>query len=274
MIRHLDLGPREGRPIVLLHGFTGSAAAWRSLVVAALTRRRRLLLVDLPGHGKSGLRPGSPGGWSMERTADELTRLLDRLNIERADWIGYSMGGRVVLAVAVLQPARIRRLVLESASPGLRTTRERLIRLKKDHDLAREIRARGMEWFVSFWLDQPLFATQKALPVAVQEESRRQRLLNSPAALDKALRTLGAGAQPSFWDDLAGVTAPTLLLTGDQDEKFESIAREMRRALPNARHRSVRGAGHAVHLEAPREWIGAVVPFLEAPDPASPSEQR
>ena len=200
----------------------------------------------------------------MERVFQALMGLLDDHGAESADWVGYSMGARLALAAAVEHPKRIRRLVLESGSPGLETAAARERRRRSDAALARRIESRGMEWFVEHWMGISLFATQRRLPAEVQAAERERRLANTPGALAVTLRGLGTGSQPSYWPRLGEVKAPTLLLTGAMDRKYEALARRMEAALPRARHRSVPGVGHAVHLEAPLRWLEEVQPFLRA----------
>jgi 2-succinyl-6-hydroxy-2,4-cyclohexadiene-1-carboxylate synthase len=262
-LRVLEGGRSDLPPALLLHGFTGSVEAWGETILAGLEPHARILAVDLPGHGESPAPPSS-GEWGLEEVLAALLEVLDGVGVARADWIGYSMGGRIALAAGVLQPGRVRRMVLESARPGLPTEEERDRRRRQDELLARRLETGGIEAFVDFWLAQPLFATQGRLPARVRKEERARRLRQDPRALAAALRGMGTGNQPSFLDRLPEVRVPTLLLTGSQDRKFEGIARDMEELLSRGVHRSVRGAGHAVHLEAPERWLEAVVPFLRA----------
>ncbi len=199
----------------------------------------------------------------MDRTIDRLCRELDRRGVERAVWAGYSMGGRLALGAAVLRPERVRALVLEGASPGLGTERERRERRRADERLARRIEAEGIEAFVDRWMELPLFESQRRLPAEIRERERRRRLANRPASLAACLRGLGTGTQPGFRDDLGGVDVPVLLLTGALDRKFTRLAGEMAEALPEGRAVAVPGAGHAVHLERPERWVREVASFLE-----------
>ncbi len=251
----------SGDPVLLLHGFTGSGESWGDATVAELARRRRVLAVDLPGHGRSD-RPRDPGRYAMEAVVADLCDLLDRLEAGPADWIGYSLGGRVALGAAVLAPRRVRSLVLEGASPGLPAPEERSERRVADALLARRIRAEGIRRFVEEWEAMPLFASQERLSPDVRALQRERRLANDPEALAACLGGLGPGSQPSFWDDLRAVRAPVLVLVGEADAKFREIGRAMVEALPGARLEVVPGAGHAVHLEAPDAWLARVLGFL------------
>ena len=265
-LRVLRRGGDDGgdTPVLLLHGFTGCAEAWGEGILAGLARRRAVLAVDLPGHGESP-RSADPDRYGFNGVLADLLEILDRENVASADWVGYSMGGRLSLGAAVLHPDRVRRLVLESTSPGLATPEERSRRRRFDEGLARKLESEGMERFVDAWMGQPLFASQVQLPGTIFRDARRRRLRNDPGSLAACLRGMGTGSQPSYWDRLPEVMAETLLLTGALDEKYEGLARKMALRIPAARHVSAPDAGHAVHLEAPRAWLDSVLPFLSQP---------
>ncbi len=247
----------RGAPLLLVHGFTGSAAAWGPAVLDALGARHRVLAVDLLGHGASS-KPKRAARYAIEQAVADLCEVLDSCGIERASWLGYSMGGRIALGAACLRPARVSGLTLESASPGLAESGERAERIASDEVLACMLETRGMGPFVEHWMRIPLFRTQATLPTARRDEERRRRLANDPAALAACLRGLGTGVQPSLWETLPGLHAPVGLIVGEQDTKFRAIAARMQHALPLADSRIVHGAGHATHLERPVEFLRAV----------------
>lgn len=263
------IGSQSGIPVLFLHGFTGSAEAWGEAILEGMARHRRVLAVDLPGHGESpGPRPEA--GYSLDGFLASLLALLDKEGAAQADWVGYSMGGRISLAAAVRHPDRVRRLVLESASPGLPTEEARTRRRRQDELLARRLETQGMEAFVNFWMAQPLFASQQRLPQIVLDDARRRRLRGDPIHLAAVLRGLGTGSQPSFWKDLSGIQSPTLLLTGSLDATYTRIGADMARQMPAAQHVTVPSLGHTLHLEGPRAWLDSVRPFLV--DPAEATE--
>ncbi len=263
---HYELsGPANAAPLVLLHGFTGSMANWRD-VAAKLADSRRVLTVDLLGHGQTDA-PADPARYTMPIAARDLVELLDVLLGEPVALLGYSMGGRLALYVALHFGDAVDSLILESASPGLRTEAERAERRASDEALAERIKREGMAAFVDFWQAVPLFATQKKLPLTVRERLRTQRLSNRALGLANSLRGMGTGAQPSQWSDLAAWSKPTLLLTGEQDAKFCEIAGQMGEALPNAEWVTIGNAGHTVHLEQPSRFVEAVGEFLAARRP-------
>jgi 2-succinyl-6-hydroxy-2,4-cyclohexadiene-1-carboxylate synthase len=251
----------EGAPVLLLHGFSGSVEAWGDRILRGLAQTHRVIAVDLPGHGGSDA-PLAPARYALPSVVEDLSLLLSALGVQRAHWIGYSMGGRVALGAALLAPERVHRLVLESASPGLASDEERGARRAQDEELARRIERDGIEAFVDGWAALPLFRSQQRLPRLVLDAERRRRLKNAPRALATCLRGLGTGVQPSFWGRLGEVRAPVLLLTGEEDAKFGGIARAMSASIPECQALVIPSAGHAVHLEAPEPWLEAVKAWL------------
>ncbi len=217
------------------------------------------VLVDLPGHGADA--------GTRDPSRFTLAAALDRVAAAGRwpeDLVGYSMGGRLALHFAVAFPERVRRLVLESASPGLATEAERRDRRAADEALAAGIEAKGIEWFVEDWESQPLFETRSHLESAALTRHRELRLRNDPRSLALALTGLGTGALPSLWDDLAHIEVPTLIIVGELDGKFVEVADRMTRKMPDVGMVVVPGVGHSVHLEAPCAWLEAVVGFLTA----------
>lgn len=256
------LGTGEGTPVLLVHGFGGSSKAWGEAALSGISRDRCVLAVDLHGHGASE-DPVGPAGMGLEDVLDDLERALDTAGVDSCPWVGYSMGGRLALAAALLRPSRVERIVIESASPGLATDGERRARRDLDETLAQRIVTEGVHSWVEAWERNPLFAGRASLPPAVREAFIAVRRANRPESLAVWLRSIGLGNQPSFWDRLQDVRAPALLVTGAEDSKYCELARRMALQIPRARHVVVPGSGHTVHLEAPEAWLDEVATFLE-----------
>lgn len=251
----------DGPPLVLLHGFTGSAQSWQSHF-QTLGDHFSLIAPDFLGHGKSDA-PAHPSRYSMEHCAADLLALLNQLEINRTHILGYSMGGRVALYFTLTYPQRIANLVLASASPGLADPHERAQRAANDAALAARIERDGIASFVEYWTNIPLFATQRDLPGPVRAALYQQRLENRADGLANSLRGLGVGVQPSLWDQLPNLEIPTLLVAGALDRKFTAIAQAMSQSMPNARLTIVPNAGHTIHLEQPEFFDQLVTQFLD-----------
>ena len=260
----------RGPALLALHGFTGSIQTWQSFSRAAQTDFT-VVAVDLPGHGASDS-PQDSRLYTMERHVQALADILDRLGLERVAWLGYSLGGRIALSAAVALPERTTGLVLESASPGIASEEERQQRIGDDEALADWIVEVGVERFVEYWGSIPLWQSQRRLPPAIHDGLKAQRLGNNPCGLANSLRGVGTGAQPPLHDRLGEITSPALLIAGEEDGKFIGVAREMRQAIPTSRLETVAEAGHAVHLEQPEIFEGAVTGFLQ--EVLSPAASR
>ena len=270
-------------PVVLLHGFTGSAEAMNGLreglreklsgVLSdgsgegsgeGLSETHRVFAIDLPGHGNAAT-PHAIEHFSMEATVSCVWDALDGLGLERASLVGYSMGGRVALSAAVACPNRVAKVVCIGASPGIADPIERDKRKLADEALADGILADGMEQFVDQWLAQPLFATlaQRLSPADFQA-TREQRLANSPRGLTLSLRGIGTGAMEPLHEPLADADFPCLWVAGAEDAKFAAIAEEMSKAMPKGSRALIPDAGHSAHLENPAATLSAIASFLAA----------
>lgn len=257
---HYTLSGDPRRPAVLfLHGFMGSAVDWRD-VTAALNESHRCLAVDLPGHGSSlGLPPET---YTADGTARALLGLLGDLGLRHPAVVGYSMGGRLALYLALRYPESCRALFLESASPGLRTEEERAARRKLDEERATRLEREDFAGFLEDWYRQPLFATL-ARDEPLLRSTVEERLENDPRELARSLRGFGAGAQPSLWEDLPGLRVPALAVAGEEDARFVRVAGRMAEASGKVRAAAIPDAGHNAHTEAPGPYLGLLEEFLE-----------
>jgi 2-succinyl-6-hydroxy-2,4-cyclohexadiene-1-carboxylate synthase len=217
---------------VLVHGFSQSSSSWDPVIE------------HLPSDVDTAA-PEVAEGLDFDTTAATIGARGGR-----ATYVGYSMGGRLCLMLALDRPDLIERLVLISASPGIADAGAREARRTEDERLAQEIEREGVGPFVERWITQPLFAS---LPRELARPEERKR--NRPARLTHQLRVLGQGTQPSLWDRLGELTMPVTLVTGAYDKTYTDIgARMAARIGANAAPVvTIAGAGHAVHLERPAE---------------------
>lgn len=255
----------KGAPLVLLHGFTGSSQEWLPFI-PDLAAHFRVIAVDLPGHGQTQ-GPGNCHSYQMPAIADELESILHDRQAHPAYWLGYSMGGRLAIYIAVHRPQLVKSLILESASPGLATAAERRLRREQDEALALRIETHGVPAFVAEWEKLPLFDSQRQLSPQTREALRQRRLTNKAGGLASSLRGMGTGVQPSLWADLPTASVETLLLAGELDSKFVTINQRMAANMPNAQLRIVPKAGHAIHLEQPEVFMTEVLRFLHRRKP-------
>jgi 2-succinyl-6-hydroxy-2,4-cyclohexadiene-1-carboxylate synthase len=263
-------GATKDTLVVLLHGFTGTHRTWDPLRRRLAGEGYAVALPDLPGHGRSrGVASTSTGGPMSIGTASEA--IADLISKEagggggkrmKVALVGYSLGGRIALDLACKHQELLECLVLEGASPGIESELERRDRRLKDDLLADELELRGIGWFVDYWQDTPLFATQKELPRSAFQAVRRDRLSNTAEGLASSLRTMGTGRMVPLWDRLSHLAIPVLILVGARDTRYSEVAEAMRSRIGAARVVRVEGAGHCVHLERPDEFAALLGGFL------------
>ncbi|WP_374965560.1 2-succinyl-6-hydroxy-2,4-cyclohexadiene-1-carboxylate synthase [Lysinibacillus sp. RS5] len=264
MIRGLETyveiwNEKAQQTLVALHGFTGSTATWRT--IAEALPNVRVIAIDLIGHGRTAT-PQLISRLSMQEQIQDVEEVCCQLQLKKFTLLGYSMGGRIALSYAISYPERVDQLILESASPGLRTLEERSERCEKDNALAEKIVRNGLLSFVNAWENIPMFESQKRLPRSIQEAIRAERLSQKKEGLAGSLRGIGTGVQPSNWLSLTKLEFPVLLITGSLDEKFCKIALEMKALLKIVKHKTVNDAGHAIHVENPAEFATIVEEYL------------
>ncbi|WP_346234693.1 2-succinyl-6-hydroxy-2,4-cyclohexadiene-1-carboxylate synthase [Lysinibacillus telephonicus] len=246
--------------IVMLHGFTGTVGTWEQ--VASYLPNIRIIAIDLIGHGQTEA-PEDVSSYTMQAQIKLLEQTFIQLDLEQFVLLGYSMGGRVALFYTVAYPKRVKQLILESASPGLKTEEERAARRMSDEALANKIEQQGIKAFVETWENIALFATQKTLPAPIQQAVREERLAQTEIGLANSLRGMGTGAQDELWSQLNNIDLPVTLITGSLDGKFCFIAQKMIEELPNGEHVLVENTGHAIHVENPKQFATIVEDALK-----------
>jgi len=229
--------------IRLIHGFTQTAESWNP-VEARLPRDWDVQALEIPD------------GLDFVAT----TEAIGQRGGGAATWVGYSMGARLCLRLALDRPEIVQRLVLVSGTAGIRSAADRRARRASDEELAADAERDGVAAFLERWLDQRLFET---LPrdVAMLEERRRG---NSVHRLVHQLRALGQGTQEPMWDQLGDLAMPVLLVSGQWDRTYGEIAEQMTAAIgENATHVTVPKSGHSVNLERPDDLAHVLTTWLD-----------
>ncbi|HEY1739003.1 MAG TPA: alpha/beta fold hydrolase [Acidimicrobiia bacterium] len=228
-------------PVLFVPGFTQTPSSWDGV-------RAHLSMLD----ERDTVALAVPERDSFATTVDAL--------VERGGagvWCGYSMGGRLALALALAHPNVVQALVLVSAMPGIADDQEGRARVEADEQLARTIERDGTAAFLERWLAQPMFADVPADAPGVHD-----RAAATPAALAHSVRTLGTGSMPSMWDRLGELRMPVLVVTGNADAKFTEIGDAMAAQIPDARRVQL-ACGHAVPLVRPAELAAALHDFTK-----------
>ncbi len=235
---------------ICVHGFTQTSASWSEIVplISASDGFSEVVTLDAPGHGTEQARQ-----FSLIEGAADLGRRGGQ-----GVYVGYSMGARLCLHLAVNVPHLVRGLVMIGGTAGIDDPAERAARRSADEALGERIIRIGVDAFLREWLHQPLFAT---LPP--DHAGAAERRLNSAEALAESLRTAGTGTQEPLWDRLQELSMPVLVITGEFDQKFTEIAHRFTTLIPQCDHVVVPAVGHAVHLEEPGATAAAVIAWWE-----------
>jgi pimeloyl-ACP methyl ester carboxylesterase len=251
----IEMGPAQGRPVVLVHGYTDSARDWAP-VVASLDPRWHLIIVDIRGHGAS-----SKPECCYDRIdfAYDIKLLLDRLQIARATVVGHSLGSIIAQTFAEFWPERTDKLVLVSSTGGRHAScpddgvptmdfRSEILKLKDPIDP-------DSPWMKEWW----------SSPTPVPEEFiRRQRVDSARMPVNVWLAVLEQGLSGSdLQATLPKIAAPTLLLWGEKDPIFGPRDRcTLMHGLPNATVHVFPGLGHNPFWEQPETFAAVLVPFV------------
>jgi len=227
-------GPVPHR-LVLAHGFTQNANCWGPFesALGAATR----ILVDMPGHGASQ---------NDDASLPMAAQLLGQVG-GTGTYLGYSMGGRIALHLAIQQPELVEALILIGTSAGIVDSAERIDRLNSDCSLAESMSQLSINEFIDQWLTHPLFAH-----LSDEQSYRDERLANRIDGLASTLVHRGTGAMRPLHDEVGSLTMPVLILVGADDLKFIALGAELKSLIgSNATCLLVPDVGHACHLEAP-----------------------
>jgi 2-succinyl-6-hydroxy-2,4-cyclohexadiene-1-carboxylate synthase len=177
--------------------------------------------------------------------------------------LGYSMGARIGLGIALRHPERVVGAVLVGVDPGIEDAVARQERAAWDDAQADALEAQGLDAFVRSWERLPIFEGQARLDAEVLRAQRSQRLENTASGLAWAMRTLGLGRMHPWWDALRVARVPLYVVTGARDTKFAATTRAMSAASDLVTHSLLPGAGHNPLLETPGALAAGIDSFLQ-----------
>jgi len=262
-IAYLDVG--GGPPVILVHGFGGSMWQWE-YQQAALAPHYRMITVDLPGSGLSD-KP------DIAYTPDEMVAFfggfMDALGIQKAALVGNSMGGGLVISMAVAHPERVDRLVLISGLP--KGVREKLT----GPLIKRAVETSAPVWLIRFgnWL-AGRWVTEDVLKEIVHDHSRL-----TPAVIERSVRNrtrpgliraaMVTARSLSLWEQgfalrIGEIARPTLIIWGEQDQVFPpEVGRELQRTIKGSSFTLIPKAGHIPQWEQPEAVNALLLTFLK-----------
>ena len=252
------------RPLVLVHGFTGSRDDFREQL-PRLAGLGRTIALDQRGHGGT-TNSGRPEDYTLDGLVADLAAAFDALGLERADLLGHSLGGMVALRFALAHPERLASLVLMDTSPRPmpmpipESAREALGKLVREQGVAALLPAlRGRP---ALQVAPSMRRSIEAMGVeAFWERIRRKLEAMDPVAWSALLHVLGEHRPVS--DRLGGIRCPTLVLVGAEDLPFLAPADELARGIPGAERVTIPDAAHSPQLENPAAWFAALRTHLE-----------
>ncbi|KAF3944586.1 hypothetical protein CMV_028957 [Castanea mollissima] len=274
-----EVGERTNDNVVLfLHGFLGTGEDWIT-AMKAISGSARCISIDLPSHGGSKIQyhgakdSAQDPTFSIEVVADILYKMIDQITPVKVICVGYSMGARIALHMALRFSDKIKGAVVIAGSPGLKDKVARDVRRAKDDSKAHLLVAYGLQLFMENWYAGDLWKSLRSHPHFNQIVTSRLQH-DDVQSLAKSLSDLSVGRQQPLWEDLKHCKTPLLLIVGENDTKFKTIAQEMfcevchglksGDNLWNEIHEIVEipNCGHAVHLENPLPVISALRQFL------------
>jgi 2-hydroxy-6-oxonona-2,4-dienedioate hydrolase len=257
-LRIVEAGPASGAPVLLVHGWGACVYTYRYLLPALAGAGRRAIAYDLRGHGLSD-KPRGEVNYTTAALLGDLVSLLDVLGLDRTDIVGHSLGGGIVLHLALSAPARVQRIVL-AAPVGLAPVRlRRVARLLAPRVSDRAARFLTPRWLTSFLLHGAYGNPRRVPDDAVDEYW-------APSQFPNYYRALRALLGAFSWDplgstDLARIVQPSMVMLGTADRLIPDAQRGAVR-LPDSTVLSLDGGGHLAIEECVTEGNAAIIRFL------------
>ncbi len=241
----------NGKPLVLVHGWTGSAHDF-TLRIHELSRDRRVLAIDHRGHGHSAS-AAHLQSHSIARLAADLEAWADDVIGEPFDLLGHSMGGRVVIDYALARPEMLRSLILMDTTAW----RMDVGNPKLEGWLANVSDAKFREYLLRDDLSDEAIAIRSAVPATWLLENTANKERVDPMGA-RALGLEIFTTDPRTAERLGEITCPVTVIVGENDHPFVDHAPRLVDALPNGVSTQIDGAWHSPQLTHPEQWLAAV----------------
>lgn len=249
------------KDVIFLHGFSGSSNDFKYFL-DNLPDGYNGYAFDLLGHGKSSS-PKDLKKYLPKNQIKIIEEIFNYLSIKNPVIIGYSMGGRMALAYTNNHPHNVKALLLESASFGYLTELEKQNRIENDIKLADKIISDSLEDFFHYWLNIPLFDDLKKLSGQALSNLKQNKIQsNNKIGLANSLIGFSTGRMEYYLEKTDNFKLPVFLVTGENDQKFTSIAKKANELLIDSKHIIFKNCGHNVHLQKPQEFLNLIISFL------------
>ena len=247
-----ESGDARGLPVVLLHAFPMSSAMWEPQLEAL--KAFRAILPDFRGFGATPL--SAP--WFVEHAVDDLFETLASIGVEKAVFVGLSMGGYVALRAVEKNPARVKALALCDTRAEADGNEAKIKRAAS----VNFVRTRGVASFLEPFLNDALAPKTKMEKPKVVEFLKNVAVKASDAAVMAAMAALAS--RGDMTGALPGIKVPTAVLVGSQDKITPlPLAEAMRARIPGAELHIVPDAGHLSSAENPEAFNERLVSFLK-----------
>ncbi|NEU98417.1 alpha/beta fold hydrolase [Bradyrhizobium uaiense] len=233
----------SGPPLILTHGYSSTSAMWQGQI-EALSKRHKLILWDMRGHGQSDY-PDNPDAYSEALTVGDIAALLDAAGADQAIVGGLSLGGYMSLAFHRAHPERVRALLIIDTGPGFKKDDAREVWNKRARDTGDRFDREGLEVLKSASAERASVTHRNAKGLAL------------------AARGMLAQRDARVIESLPAIKVPALVVVGADDTPFLAASDYMAAKIPGAQKAVIPNAGHAVNIDQPEAFIAAVLPFLD-----------
>lgn len=245
---------REGAPWLILSNSLGASAEMWDPQIPALAEHFQVLRYDTRGHGKSDVLPGP---YTFDQLVGDVIALMDRLDIDKARFMGLSKGGMTGLGLAISHPDRIERVVCadarSDAPPPFKAMWDERIAKVEENGMSGIVDGTMATWFTPGWV--------AANPTAA-ERVRRMILSHEPAGYIANCRALKG---LDYFRYLGRVSIPVLYVGGSEDKGAPpEVMQAMADATPGGRYVEIPDAAHVANINAPEAFNSAVIEFLTA----------
>lgn len=242
----------NGPPLILTHGYSSTSAMWQGQI-EALSKRHRLILWDMRGHGQSDY-PDNPDAYSEAHTVGDIAALLDAAGADKAVVGGLSLGGYMSLAFHRAHPERVRALLIIDTGPGFKKDDAREVWNKRARDTGDRFDHEGLDMLKSLSPERASVTHRNARGLAL------------------AARGMLAQRDARVIESLPDIKVPSLVVVGADDTPFLAASDYMAVKIPGAQKAVIPNAGHAVNIDQPQPFIDAVLPFLDGLEAGAPGK--
>jgi pimeloyl-ACP methyl ester carboxylesterase len=239
----------SGPPLLLTHGYSSTGEMWQGQI-EALSKRHKLILWDMRGHGRSDY-PEDPSAYSETAVVADMAALLDEVGADSAIVGGLSLGGYMSLAFYRAHPERVRALLIIDTGPGFKKDDAREAWNERALETADRYEREGLSVLKSF------------------SRERAEASHRDASGLARAARGMLTQRDARVIESLPGIKVPALVVVGADDAPFLAASDYMAAKIPDAAKVVIPAAGHAVNIDQPQAFIDAVLPFLDRLDAAA-----